>query len=354
MSAIGAVVVNYDGGDRVLRCLHALKGQSLALARIVVVDNGSSDGSAEEIARRFPDVELVRLGANRGLPAARNVGLARLATPLALLADADVYLDPDGAERLERARERSGAAVVCPRIVLHPEDDVIQADGATVHFVGTLGLRHGGARLAGASAASELVGASPGGCMLVERATVLEAGGFDESFFFYFEDLEFSLRMRARGHAIACEPAAVARHDRRSGTEGLAFRGRGAYPARRAYLTMRNRLLTVLVHYRARTLAVLAPALLAYEVASLALAVARGAGREWARAWLWQARHAGAIRERRRRAQRLRVRPDRELLAGGPLPLAPGLLRSRVERAAVGALSRALDAYWRLVGGWIG
>jgi GT2 family glycosyltransferase len=351
---VGAVVVNFNGADRVLNCLRALQRQDRRPDPIVVVDNGSSDGSPERIREDFPDVELLELGRNRGLAAARNVGLRRLSTDLVLSVDADIYLEFDCLRRLATTFELERPAVVCPSIRLLPERDVVQADGAEAHFAGTMVLRHGYGAADSTKAATTEVGACPGGCLLVDRRAVLEAGGFDELFFFYFEDLELSLRLRGRGLRLVCEPAAVVFHDRCSGTPGLAFRGRGPYPPRRAYLTMRHRLLVLLIHYRWRTLLVLAPALGLYETASVVKALIEGWTLQWVRAWLWILGHPGAVLERRRSAQTARTLRDRDLLVGGALPLAPGLLRTRAGRVAVGILSTVLDGYWRLARGWIG
>ncbi len=191
-------------------------------------------------------------------------------------------------------------------------------------------------------------------CLLVERSLALDAGGFDEDYFFYFEDLEFSIRLAGRGHRFLCDPAGVAYHDRGEGTPGLSFRGDGAYPARRFYLTARNRWMTILIHYRFRTLIVLAPALALYELAVLGLALRRGWLLQWLSAWFWQPAHTRALLAKRRRALRGRRRRDRELLRGGPLPLAPGLIQSRTIKTAVSTLSAGLNLYWRLARRWIG
>jgi len=200
----------------------------------------------------------------------------------------------------------------------------------------------------------DVVGGSIGACMLIDRRKVLEAGGFDETYFFYFEDLEFMLRMRSLGHDFVCEAHATAFHDRGEGTPGLSFRGHERYPVRRAYLTMRHRLLTMLVHYRLRTLLVLSPALAAYELATLMLAIRRGWGSAWIRAWWWQLANHGLIRQKRQAVQSRRTRSDRELLTGGPLPLAQGLLRSPLTRVPVRLLSGSLNAYWRIARHGIG
>lgn len=345
---VGAVVINYNGGHRILNCLEALRRQTVPLCRIVVVDNGSGDGTPESIRERFAEVEVIELGENRGLPAARNVGLAAVGSDLVLLADSDIYLEPDALERLVSAQGETGVAVVCPRIRLIPERDVVQADGAATHFVGTMVLLHAYTDVERVPTERRGVGGCIGACYLVDRRTVVEAGGFDEIYFFYFEDLEFMLRLGTRGEDFICEPAAVVFHDRGEGTSGLSFRGTGEYPLRRAYLSMRHRWLTMLIHYRLRTLLILSPALAAYELAVAAFAVSRGWTGPWLKSWLWQIRNLPLVARRRRTAQAARVRRDRDILVGGALPLAPGVIKAPVTRAAVSALSGILNGYWRV------
>ncbi len=352
--AVSAVVINFNGGKKTLRCLEALSAQTCAPERIVVVDNGSHHGETDRIRDGFPQVEVIELGDNLGLPAARNVGLASVDSELVLLVDNDIYPEPDALERLLDAWIDTRPVAVCPRIRLIPQRDVVQADGAATHFVGTMVLRHGFRDVQELPAERSSVPGCVGACYLLDRLTVVEAGGYDELFFFYFEDLEFMLRLSAAGHDFVCEPSAEVYHDRGEGTPGLSFRGKGAYPTRRAYLSMRHRWLTILIHYRWRTLFLLLPALALYEMAVVVFALTRGWGLAWLRAWVWQARNLRTITGRRRVAQRSRTRSDRELLTGGPVPLAPGLIRARVVTVAVATLSFALNAYWRAVRHWIG
>jgi len=306
------------------------------------------------VRERFPRTRIVELGENRGPSAARNAGLREAESELVLLVDDDLYVKEDAVEILVRAFRQERPAVVCPRIRLLPERDTVQADGADAHFIGTMTLRNGFRDVKEAPPVRCEVGACGSGCMLVDRAAALAAGGFDELYFFYFEDLEFSLRLRALGHRIVVEPAAETFHDRGEGTPGLAFRGGRSYPERRAYLSMRNRLFTILIHYRLRTIVLLMPALFVYEAAALAVVLKRGWGRQWAKAWGWQLRNRSAVRERRRRVQSRRVRRDRELLSGGQLPVAREFLRSGAERTAFRTLSALLDGYWSLARRWIG
>jgi len=350
---VGAGVVNYNGGERIVRVIEALQRQTYPLEQIVVVDNHSSDGSPAQIRERFPAVEIITLSDNLGLTVARNIGLRTIQATLVFLVDHDIYPEPTAIEKMVEAYEKQKSTVVCPRIRLIPERNIVQMEGAALHFLGLLVLRHGHQPVESLSTNAGYVEACTGGCLLLHRQSVLDIGGFDELYFFYFEDLEFSLRVRASGHRIWCEPRAEVFHEPAEGTPSLSYRGSGAYPRQRALLTMRNRILTILIHYRFRTILLLMPAFMLFELATLAMAARRGWTKAWFEAWSWQFRNAAKIGQRRRCLTRIRRLEDRALLVGGPPPLAPGLLSSRLEQRLFKLFSMALNAYWAFARPWI-
>ncbi len=349
-TTVSGVIVTYNGGTKVLRCIEALRSQTVPFAEIIVVDNASTDGSPDAIRSRYPEVRLVELPDNRGPSASRNESLKFATGDLVFWIDNDIYADPDCLAKLLEARRLDPAELIVPRIVLIPEENIVQADGGEAHFIGTLTLRNGFTPLDQVRDwGRSRVGASPSGCLLMDRGVATAVGGFDESYFFYFEDFEFSLRTRILGHLIVCEPAAVVRHDRGSGNPGLAFRGRGKYPLERAFLLMRNRWRILLTHYAMRSLLLLVPVLMAYEFATFVMAVARGWTGAWLRSWGWMFSNRQGICDRRRWIQSRRQIPDREILTGGPLSLAPGLIQSRLAGACVTAFAAMLNGYWWLV-----
>jgi GT2 family glycosyltransferase len=349
VASVSAVVVSHDGGSQVLTCLRHLHAQDMPLSELIVVDSGSSDGSPDAMRSAFPAVRLIELESNLGPSVARNRGLREAKTRLVLLVDDDVYLAPDCARRLMQRLLATDAAVAAPRLLLYPETDLIQLDGGDVHFVGTMVLRHARAKPARVPSEPSSIGAFSTSCVLADRAILLEAGGMDESFFIYLEDMELGLRLRSFGHRLTLEPAAIAWHDRGAGTPNLSYREQRAYPKRRAFLTMRNRLQTICLHYRVGTILALAPALALYELATLVLATRRGWLRPWFAAWWWQVSHARDLARRRRVIQDRRRLDDWHLLVGGPPPLAAGVLHSKFERHAVAALTWTLNRYWRIV-----
>ncbi len=352
VSTVQAVLTNHDSQGTILKALNALLKQEYPIEKIIVVDNGSSE-DASPIRQAYPEVCLIELGENTGLAHARNVGLAQTDSDYVLILDDDVYPAKDCVGRLLAAAIDTGAAAVCPRIVSHPGDSTIQCDGASIHFAGMLILE--GRQLPAASAPTTLraCGGFIGACLLVKRQLLVDLGGFDEDYFFYFEDLELSFRLRGLGHKIWCEPNAVALHERGTGTPDLSFRGAGAYPRRRAYYTLRHRWLTILMHYRLRSLAVLAPALGLYELAAFVECIRRG----WVGAWIgaaWSlATRMRTILARRRRwlgAQQVR---DRDLLTGGPLPFAEGFMEGGIGKMLIAFLNWVLNGYWRAVRQWL-
>jgi hypothetical protein len=193
------------------------------------------------------------------------------------------------------------------------------------------------------------IGAFSTSCHLADGPVLLDAGGLDEAFFFYFEDLELGLRRRSLGHTLVLEPAASAWHDRGAGTPDLSYRDHRAYPRRRAFLTMRHRLQVTFLHDRLRTILLLVPALALYEVVTLVFATRRGWFGAWVAGWRWLLGHAPDLARRRRAIQARRRLDDGELLTGGPLPLAAGVLRSSIQFRVVSALTAILDGYWQLV-----
>ena len=200
MTGVTAVVVNHDGGEQVMRCLRHLQAHRPPLQDFVVIDSGSSDGSPEAIRRNFAAVRVVELDGNLGPSVARNRGLREARTSHVLHVHDDVYLAPDVA-CLVMARLRAAAAVVAvPRLLLYPETDLIQLDGGDVYFIGTM-MRNGRQRAAATHAQPRPTGAFSTSCVLADWAALLDAGGVDETFFIYLEDMELALRLRSFGHS---------------------------------------------------------------------------------------------------------------------------------------------------------
>ncbi len=353
-ATVAVVIVNHNGGDKLLKTLLAIAEQPHRVEQVIVVDSASTDASPDRAAECFPQANVIKLQENVGPCVTRNTGVARCKAQFVLLLDSDVYVKPDTIQQMLDAQRETRAAVVCPRIILLPEGDQIQCEGATNHFLGTSGMRHGWMNVDEVEPKRAKVDGAISAALLVDRAFYEKAGGFDPVLYFYYEDLEFGLRVQMLGGQIVCEPNAVVLHDRGTGTAGLSFRGKGSYPRRRMFLQLRNRLMLVFIYYRLRTLLVLSPALLLYEGVSLGAAVAKRTGGAWFSAWAGVFALRGEISKRRKRIQRERVINDRDIYSGGPVPLAPGFVKGGAMAGVIGLLNMVFGLYWTIARRLIG
>jgi GT2 family glycosyltransferase len=343
---LSACVVNYNGESCLNRCLSALR-QARGVEEVIVVDGASTDRSAELVRASFPEARLVQLSRNAGPSAARNAGYRAARHDLVLFVDNDVFVPPNVATALTEALATHGsAALAVPRLLHDDAPHLVQFDGADSHFIGSQTLHHAERRLDEAPTALRVTDTSlVSACFLVDRRRWGDVALFDESFFIYFEDHDLGFRCRAFGHTIVSVPEVQCLHG--SGTVGVSLRQLGAYSDLRVRSLIRNRWQHLAKNYQAGTLIVLAPLLLLYEVAQVAIVAKKGWLRHWTSSLLWLARHAPDLMTRRREVQRRRTVPDREILRGGSLPFASRLATSGGERIALRALDTAARGYWR-------
>jgi GT2 family glycosyltransferase len=202
-------IPNLDGRDRLAALLESLRGQTRT-AEVVLVDNGSRDGSQELLRGEFPEVELIELGENLGFGPALNRAVAATDGDPVVLLNNDVVCDP---RFLEALLEPVAAGAEMVAGVLLGERDPRLVDSAGVIADRTLmgfDYLHGERREEVAAAPPPL--GPTGGAALFSRAAFDAVGGFDERIFLYYEDLDLALRMRAAGARCELAPEAAAVH----------------------------------------------------------------------------------------------------------------------------------------------
>jgi GT2 family glycosyltransferase len=212
---VAAVVVNLNSGDLLDRCLRALDAQTLPLTRTIVVDNGSADGSADGLEERFPGVEVVRLGENTGFARANNLAVDRADDcEWVALVNPDAFPEPTWLERLiESSAARPEYTFFASRLVDAGRPELLDGAGDLYHVSGWAWQRGHGRRVGAADPeAPDEVFSPCAAAALYRREAFREVGGFDESYFCYFEDTDLSFRLRLAGHRCLYVPEAVALH----------------------------------------------------------------------------------------------------------------------------------------------
>jgi GT2 family glycosyltransferase len=345
---VTAVVVAYNAARHLPHTLAALRAQrGVGELPVLVVDNASTDGSAELAERDFPLVRVLRLGANRGPAAARNAGLRAAESDLVFCLDADAVPEPDCLARLIEDLRGQGGVVACqPRALFDAEPHLIHYDGASFNWTGLLHLRNF-RREDRRGESAEDVDCVISVAHLLDRRAVLDAGGFDEDFFIYFEDSDLSWRLRTRGWRLRIVPEARVRH--RTGTEGVSFRPGGPVTPARAFYLSRNRWLFLWKCFSTRTFVVTLPGQLLYEAALFLFLTLRGRSGAWLRGKSDLLRLARPVIARRVAAQRDRRLRDRDLLGWRGSTFLPAVGGSAPLRAAGWVLDGLLGLWWRAV-----
>lgn len=352
MRDITLCVVNYNGADHLRHAFASLDAQYWTFAEILLVDNASTDGSADLACALCAGIRVIRLNRNHGPGAARNAGFAAARSDVILFMDNDVQLEDGTAELLLAELDaHPDTLVVAPRVLYAADTARVQFDSADCHFLGLMATRNADAAVAGldetACETSSLVTA----CFLIDRARWTGGDPFDESLGFNLEDHDFGVRARVAGHRLRVQPRARVLHG--SGTPGLSYRPGQVPSANRQFYLIRNRWMLVAKCFSARTLLLLAPAFLLFEVAQFAWMVSQRRPQVWwrAAASLWSARHR--LSRERHAIQRARREGDAGILRDAPLPLTRHV-RGRGLTAHAGAgLDRLLRAYWRGTRQWV-
>ncbi|HEX5336919.1 MAG TPA: glycosyltransferase family 2 protein [Gallionella sp.] len=220
-SRVSVIVVNWNGERFLARCLAALLAQTLPPLEIILLDNASSDRSLD-IARRFPSVRLLALDKNTGFARGNNlaIGAASSASDWIALVNPDAFVEPRWLEELLAAAESNPAFdVFGSKLVSADHPAVLDGAGDAYHPSGLVWRMGHGMPAPGCDDAAREVFSPCAAAALYRRSALSEAGGFDEDYFCYVEDVDLGFRLRLAGYRCLYVPRSVAHHVG-SGTSG--------------------------------------------------------------------------------------------------------------------------------------
>lgn len=333
------VIVTYNSAAHVAGTLAALTTQLADGDEVLVVDNGSADGTLVAVRSAGERVRVHAAEANLGFAAGCNLGAAHTSAPLLL------FLNPDAAPApgcIAALRATAAARVdwgAWQPLVTLPGEERVNTSGGITHYLGFGWSGGHDEPTASVGGARREVSFASGAALVVRRAAWERVGGFDPTYFMYGEDLDLSLRLWLAGYGVGLEPAARVAHD-------YEF----SKGAQKWFLLERNRWRTVLGAYPPGLLWPLLPALLLFELALLPFAARAGWLGAKLRAQLAVARSLPALLRRRRAVQALRV-----VSAAGFAERLTDSLDSPFlgDASRLPALVRLQAAYWAGVVGFV-
>jgi GT2 family glycosyltransferase len=221
MMSITVIIVNWNSGELLAECLRRLAAQTVQPARVLVVDNASSDASVAGAGKLAGNVTVLRMNANLGFAAGNNRALTECDTEFVALLNPDAFPEADWLERLlAAARAHPEAAAFGSRQLFHGDPDILDGVGDNYHISGLAWReRHGMRQQPGDLVAREIF--SPCAAAALYRRRILAAlGGFDEDFFCYLEDVDLGFRLRLAGHKALYVPDAMVHHVGSASTGG--------------------------------------------------------------------------------------------------------------------------------------
>jgi GT2 family glycosyltransferase len=289
--AASIIIVTYNNAAHILPCLQAIQQETSLPIEIIVWDNDSQDGTADLISQHFPGVNLIHSQENVGFAAANN----HAAVPAQ--ADVLVFLNPDTLIQpgwlpplLQTLAQHSEIGAVTPQLLFAQSPERINACGNSVYLSGVTYCLYLG-RPSLTSDDLMAVGALSGAAFAMKKGLFAELGGFEESFFMYFEDTDLSLRLRQDGYGVTAVPTSRIYHDYEP-----------KFSPQKVYYLERNRYLSIFSLCHWSLLVLMFPALLWTEMMMWGYCWLHGRAFAQAKARAWRDffQRRGWIRQRRR------------------------------------------------------
>jgi N-acetylglucosaminyl-diphospho-decaprenol L-rhamnosyltransferase len=257
------LVVTWQGAHLLPACLDAVLPEG---APVLVVDNASTDGTAQLLAERYPQVQVIHNARNRGFAGGVQDGLAHVTTEHVVLLNNDATVRAGWLGELLKPFDDATVAGVTSKLLL-PDGSLQSAGG----YLEPSGYGHDLVR--GGDLAQD-VAYGCGAALALRMSAVREVGGMDPWYFLYYEDVDLSWRLWLAGYRVVFQPSAVVVHER-SATSG------GGATLLHTYYTERNRLATLII---CATWQLAARMVLRYPLTTLSVAVGESPAKAWTRA----------------------------------------------------------------------
>ena len=210
--AVSVIVLNYNGRGWLERCLGAAVAELAPDCELIVVDNGSSDGSVDFVTRAFPSIRTVALAENLGFAGGNNAGAKAARGRYVAFLNNDAAPRPGWLAALRRTLDGDATLGLASSLIvfMHDPSTVDSAGDGLTRWGGAFKRAHG--RPVGeASGGADVFGAC-GAAFLVRRNLFERAGGFDGAFFAVYEDVDLSYRFQLSGSRCRFVPEAVVHH----------------------------------------------------------------------------------------------------------------------------------------------
>ncbi len=202
---VSIIIINYNGKHHLEPCLESLLKINYNNTEIIIVDNNSTDDSVNFVSKNFPDVILIKLNENKGFAEPNNIASKVATGDLLLFLNNDTVVTPSFISELVKPIQQNSNVGICQSLLLKP-DESIDSSG---DFIDTLGIVYNSkTRISEIREISSARGAS----MIIKKNIFDQLDGFDEKFYFSFEDVDLSWRCWIAGYKVLVIPKSIVYH----------------------------------------------------------------------------------------------------------------------------------------------
>jgi GT2 family glycosyltransferase len=240
------IILNWNGGNYLIKCVNSVMKTDYPsdLLEVIIVDNGSTDGSARLAKKMFPQVKLIENEKNLGFCIGNNIGIKNSSGDIIILLNNDTIVDKDWIKEILKCAQDPEVGIIGCRLYF-PGTKIIQSLGFKMKFLGFYESIGAGQEDTGQFYDVGYVDYVSGAAMAIKREVLNRIGLLDPAFYAYHEDVDLCYRARRAGYKVVTSNAIVYHYGSLSWNK---------LPARKIYLAERNKIYFVLKHYSPKKL----------------------------------------------------------------------------------------------------
>lgn len=314
---VSVIIPHYNGVSFIDDCLRSLGKTTHKPIEIIVVDNGSTDGSQRFIHKKYPQVKVLQTSRNLGYAGGCTYGFEHSIGEFVVFLNNDTTVDKDWLTAMVKQTQKKDVAICQPKVLALRQPTHFEYAGAAGGYMDKYGYPFCRGRVFTVcekdegqyDQTAEIFWAS-GVCLFAKRKILEEIGAFDPLFFTYYEEEDLCWRAHLRGYKVVCVPQSTIYH--------YGEKTAGKYPFKKYYYLHRNHTVLLLKNYALSSLLKFLPGKFLLDLAMLPYFLFKGEVKRTLAvlaACLWLPFHVGTVLAMRKKTQRLRTRSEEEILS---------------------------------------
>ena len=227
---ISVIIVNYNGKKLLEKCLESLFKTDYNNFEVILVDNNSTDGSMEFVTKNYPKIIVIKLDSNKGFAEPNNIGAKIAKGEYLLFLNNDTVTTTNFISEMVKVLEKDEKIAICQSLLLKPDGNI----DSSGDFIDKMGIVYNSK-----TKTDEIkeISSARGACMLIRKKIFDKLGGFDEKFFFSFEDVDLGWRSWILGYKVVIVPNSIVYHS--AGKTSSNFKPEVAFHGLKNQLSMK-------------------------------------------------------------------------------------------------------------------